>query len=156
MIKSGIKAPSFSLPSSMDGNNKISLEDFIGNKSVILAFYPADDTPVCTSQLSLYNEINDQGIFDAYNAQLLGISVDTPESHKNFAQQLDLSFPLLADSDPAGEIARIYGVWDDNHKISQRALFVIDVDGIIQWSYVSPLDVNPGADGILEALEKKN
>ena len=88
--------------------------------------------------------INDQGIFEDYNAQLLGISVDAPESHKKFAQNLNLSFPLLADSDPAGAIARTYGIWDDKYKISQRALFVIDSEGIVQWSHLSPFDVNPG------------
>ena len=144
-------APDFSLPSSVGGS--LSLSAFRG-QPVILAFYPADWSPVCGDQMVLYNEVLD--MFEAYNAQLLGISVDGIWSHKAFAESRGLTFPLLSDFEPKGEVARRYGVFDAEEGVSQRALFVIDGEGIIRWSYVSPPGVNPGADGILSALESLN
>lgn len=153
MLESGNKAPNFVLPSTI--NRKISLNDLKG-KTVILVFYPADNTPVCSSQLSLYNEIKSQGLFDIYNAELLGISVDNIEKHLGFSKHLDLSYPLLADNNPEGEVTKKYGIFDEKNKTSQRALFVIDPQGIISWSYLSPIGDNPGAEGILDALDSLN
>ncbi|OLS26366.1 MAG: putative peroxiredoxin bcp [Candidatus Heimdallarchaeota archaeon LC_3] len=153
MLESGNKAPNFVLPSTI--NEKISLSDLKG-KPVILVFYPADNTPVCSSQLSLYNEIKSQGLFDNYNAELLGISVDNLEKHQDFSRDLDLSYPLLADNNPEGEVTKKYGIFDEKNKTSQRALFVIDPQGIISWSYLSPIGDNPGAEGILDALDSLN
>lgn len=141
-------APSFTLPSTI--NNPISLTDLKG-KPVILVFYPGDFTPVCGDQLSLYNEL--LSLFGEFDAQLLAISVDGIESHFAFSADRKLDFPLLADSDPFGEVARRYGVFDEESQTCERALFVIDRMGRISWSYLSPRDVNPGADGILKALE---
>jgi peroxiredoxin len=118
---------------------------------VILAFYPADWSPVCGDQVVLYNEI--LPIFEEYNAQLLGISVDGVWCHRAFAQARNLRFPLLSDFEPKGAVARTYGVYREMDGTTERALFVIDAEGIIRWSYVSPIDTNPGADGILAALE---
>jgi peroxiredoxin len=87
-------------------------------------------------------------------AELLGISVDGPWCHKAFAEARHLHFRLLADFEPKGAVARQYGVYRGADGISERALFVIDKEGVITWSYLSPIRVNPGADGILEALEK--
>jgi peroxiredoxin len=126
------------------------LNDFQG-QPLILAFYPADNSPVCSSQLALYNEA--LPLFEEHNAQLLGVSIDTLSSHHTFAQNLNLSFPLLADSDPAGAVARAYGVYDENNNICERALFVISPEGKVHWSHISPKSVNPGANGILDALE---
>jgi peroxiredoxin len=109
---------------------------------------------VCGDQLNLYNEV--LGLFEQHAAQLIGISVDSQWSHRAFAGQNNLSFPLLADFNPKGAVAQAYGVYDDRAGMSRRALFVVDADGIIRWSYVSPADVNPGADGILSALEDIN
>jgi alkyl hydroperoxide reductase subunit AhpC len=117
----------------------------------VLVFYPADWSPVCTDQLSLYNELLPE--FDKFRAQILGISVDSVWSHRAWAQSRNLRFPLLADFEPKGEVARNYGVYDKESGLSERALFVIDENGVIRWSYVSPKGVNPGADGILRALE---
>jgi peroxiredoxin len=141
-------APDFTLPSTID--NPISLTDLRG-KPVILVFYPGDFTPVCSDQLTLYNEL--LALFGSFDAQLLGISVDGLQSHAAFSVDRNLDFPLLADSDPLGEVARRYGVFDEENQTCERALFVIDHTGRIAWSYLSPRDVNPGADGILRALE---
>ena len=116
-----------------------------------LAFYPADWSPVCGDQMAIYNEILPE--FQRYRAELLGISVDGPWCHAAFAQQRQLHFPLLADFEPKGAVARRYGVYRNGEGTSERALFVIDPDGVIRWSYVSPVGVNPGADGILAALD---
>ena len=144
----GIAAPDFSLPATLEG--ALSLSELRG-RPVVLAFYPADFTPVCSSQLALYNEILD--MFADFDAALLGISTDDINTHQDFATAQDLRFPLLADSDPQGQTARAYGAYDEANQACERALFVIDKDGFIQWSYVSPKGVNPGADGILKALE---
>jgi peroxiredoxin len=84
---------------------------------------------------------------------MIGISVDGIFCHKAYAQNRKLKFPLLADFQPKGAVARAYGVYRENDGYSERAIFVIDPHGIIRWSYLSPIDVNPGADGILAALE---
>ena len=116
-----------------------------------MAFYPADWSPVCSDQMALYNEILDE--FGRFDAELLGISVDGIWCHLAFAHDRKLHFPLLSDFEPKGEIARRYGVYRDHDGTSERALFVIDREGIVSWSYCSPVGVNPGADGILRALE---
>jgi peroxiredoxin len=145
----GTPAPDFTLPSGP--GTTISLSDYKG-QPIILFFYPADWSPVCGDQAVLYNELNP--IFQSYNAQVLGISVDGIWSHKAFTDHNNLQFPLLSDFEPKGAVARMYGVYRDEGGTSERALFVIDSEGIIRWSYVSPVSVNPGADGILTALEK--
>ncbi|HEY3476360.1 MAG TPA: peroxiredoxin family protein [Anaerolineales bacterium] len=141
-------APDFTLPSTID--NPISLNNLKG-KPVILVFYPEDFTPVCGDQLTLYNEL--LWLFADFDAQILGISGDSLESHLAFSADRKLDFPLLADSDPLGEVARRYGVFDEESQTCERALFVIDRTGRIAWSYLSPRNVDPGADGILRALE---
>jgi len=148
-LPAGTPAPGFSLPATPD--QRVSLDDLRG-EPVILAFYPADWSPVCGDQMALYNEI--LGEFRRLRAQLIGISVDGVWCHAAFAQDRKLHFPLLADFEPKGEVARRYGVYREKEGIAERALFVIDGGGVIRWSYVSPLGINPGADGILEALEK--
>jgi peroxiredoxin len=120
-------------------------------RPVILAFYPADWSPVCTDQLALYQEVKPE--FDKHGAELLGISVDGLWSHRAFAKDRNLRFPLLADFEPKGEVSRAYRVYRAQDGTSERALYVIDPDGVVSWSYVSPTEVNPGADGILRALE---
>ena len=148
-LAAGVVAPEFQLNSTPD--QKVKLSDFRGNP-VILAFYPADWSPVCGDQMSLYNEILDE--FRRHGAQLLGVSVDGVWCHRAFADARKLHFPLLADFEPKGDVARAFGVYRTGDGISERALFVLDGDGVVRWSYVSPIGINPGADGILEALEK--
>ena len=148
ILKAGTPAPDFTLRVTPD--QQVSLSDFRG-RPVILAFYPADWSPVCGDQMALYNEILPE--FRRHHAVLLGISVDGVWCHGAFAAQRNLHFPLLADFEPKGGVARQYGVYRAHDGTSERALFVLDGDGIVRWSYVSPVGVNPGADGILEALE---
>ena len=144
----GTPAPDFTLLD--QAANPVSLRDFRG-RPVVLAFYPADWSPVCGDQLTLYNEI--LPLFQEHNAQLLAISVDGKWCHRAFAEQRNLHFPLLSDFEPKGAVAQLYGVYDAENGLAQRALFVLDKDGTIRWSHVSPSNVNPGADGILNALE---
>ncbi len=118
---------------------------------MILCFYPADWSPVCGDQVSLYNEILPE--FTKFKAEILGISVDGVWCHEAFAKDHHLHFPLLADFEPKGDVARKYGAYREHDGTCERALFVIDKNGVIAWSYLSPVAVNPGADGILEALE---
>jgi peroxiredoxin len=120
-------------------------------RPVILVFYPADWSPVCGDQVALYNEILSE--FREYDAEILGISVDGVWCHAAFARDRNLHFPLLADFEPKGAVARSYGAYREADGTSERALFVLDAEGIIRWSYCSPIAVNPGADGILSALE---
>jgi len=148
-LAAGVAAPEFQLNATPD--QKVKLSDFRGHP-VILAFYPADWSPVCGDQMALYNEILEE--FRRYDAQLLGLSVDGVWCHRAFAEARKLHFPLLADFEPKGGVARAYGVYRAENGTSERALFVLDGDGVVRWSYVSPIGVNPGADGILEALEK--
>jgi len=149
MLQQRDTAPDFELNATPD--QKIKLKDFKG-KNVILAFYPADWSPVCSDQMALYNEM--LKYFNKYDAQIFGVSVDSVWCHLAFAENRKLHFPLLADFEPKGAVSKAYGVYDDEVGESKRALFVIDKEGKIAWSYLSPVAVNPGADGILDALEK--
>jgi peroxiredoxin len=145
----GTVAPAFTLKSAPD--RTIALSEF-RSRPVILTFYPADWSPVCGDQLALYNEVLPE--FERYGAALLGISVDGPWCHAAYAGARNLQFPLLSDFEPKGEVARRYGVFRASDGTSERAVFVVDGAGVIRWSFLSPIDVNPGADGILHALEE--
>lgn len=145
----GTLAPDFRLQRTPD--RTVALSSFRG-QSVILAFYVADWHPVCTDQLALYQEFLPE--FQRFNAVLLGISVDSAWCHLAFARDYRLTFPLLADAQPKGAMAQAYGVYRPQHGASERAIFVIDATGIIRWSYLAPMGINPGVDGILTALEK--
>lgn len=147
-LPAGTAAPDFHLLSTPDQH--VALGEFRG-RPVILAFYPADWSPVCGDQMTLYNELLPE--FRRHNAALLGISVDGVWCHLAFARDRKLHFPLLADFEPKGKVSRAYGVYQPKAGESGRGLFVLDGDGIIRWSYLSPVGVNPGADGILSALD---
>lgn len=151
MLATGTQAPDFELSAGPD--QTIKLHELQGKK-VILAFYPADWSPVCSDQMALYNQT--LKLFDRYDAHLLGLSVDSKWCHKAFSESRHLHFPLLADFEPKGEVARQYEAYDEQAGDAKRALYVLDEQGIIRWSYLSPNEVNPGAGGILEALEKMN
>ena len=149
ILPAGVQAPPFTLRSTP--NQSFSLSDFRG-RPVVLAFYPADWSPVCGDQMALYNEMREE--FATYGAQLFGISVDGVWCHKAFAEVRRIQFPLLSDFEPKGEVSRSYGAYDSSDGTSTRALFVLDGNGVIRWSYLSPIDVNPGADGIFAALDQ--
>ena len=141
-------APDFGLHSTPD--QVVSLSDFRG-APLIVAFYPADWSPVCGDQLGLYNELLTE--FSEFGAQLVGISVDGIWCHLAFSKDRKLHIPLLSDFEPKGSVAQLYGVYNQKSGEAERALFVIDSEGSIRWSYVSPVGINPGANGILQALE---
>ena len=141
-------APDFTLRVTPDQN--LSLSELRG-RPVILAFYPADWSPVCGDQMALYNEVLPE--FQKFNAELIGISVDGAWCHEAFVKDRHLRFPLLSDFEPKGAVAQKYGAYRKSEGICERALFVIDKNGVIAWSYLSPIAINPGADEILEALE---
>ena len=149
MLASGMKAPSFTLRVTPD--QTLSLSEFAGRR-VILAFYPADWSPVCGDQMTLYNHVLSE--FRKKGAELVGISVDGAWCHQAFARDRNLHFPLLADFHPKGEVSRAYGAYRDDVGESARALFIVDEKGTVSWSHLSPVALNPGADGILDALDQ--
>jgi peroxiredoxin len=148
LLKAGSKAPNFTLKSTPD--QTVSLQELLG-RPVVLAFYPADWSPVCTDQMGLYAQLMPE--FKKFDAEILGISVDGIWSHLAFARDRKLNFPLLSDFEPKGAVSRLYGAFEEKIGESARALFVINKKGTVHWSYLSPDGVNPGADGILSALE---
>jgi peroxiredoxin len=147
-LQPGITAPDFTLRTTP--NQSISLNQYHGNP-VILVFYPADFSPVCGDEMTLFNELLPE--FQRLNTEVMGISVDGVWCHLAFSKEKNLKIPLLADFEPKGEVAKKYGVYRKKDGIAERALFLLDKDGIIRYSYVSPIGVNPGADGVLKALE---
>ena len=148
LLQKGTPAPPFELYATPD--QKLSLTDLRG-KPIILAFYPADWSPVCGDQMALFNET--LAFFHPYKAELIGISVDSTWSHLAFSQNRKLHFPLLADFEPKGAVSSLFGAYNEISGQCRRALFVIDEQGVIQWSFLSPDGINPGADGILAALK---
>src|SRR5256714_13162379 len=144
----GIEAPDFNLHVTPD--QTLSLSELRG-RPIVLAFYPADWSPVCGDQMTLYSEILPE--FERYGATVLGISVDGAWCHLAYRKHQKIAFPLLADFEPKGAIARRYGAYRHQDGVAERALFVLESNGVIYWSYLSPIGVNPGADGILKALE---
>jgi peroxiredoxin len=150
VIEPGAPAPEFSLPD-QDGK-PVSPADFRG-RPLLLVFYPADFSPVCTDQLSIYQDSLAE--FESRGVQLLGISVDGAFCHKAFQSHLSLTIPLLADFHPKGEVAKAYGVWSEDHGVSGRALVMVGPDGVVQWSHLSPPLEIPGANLIFDALEQR-
>ena len=151
ILPAGQQAPDFTLHVTPD--QMLSLSELRGRR-VILAFYPADWSPVCGDQMALYNQLLSE--FRSRGAELVGISVDGAWCHQAYAQHNNLHFPLLADFEPKGKVARLYGAYRTSEGVAERALFVLDENGVIAWSYCSPIAVNPGADGILDALDRLN
>lgn len=148
ILEPGTRAPEFTLPSTPE--RRLALSDLRG-KPAVLAFYPADWSPVCGDQMALYSEMIEE--FQRLRAQLVGISVDGVWCHMAFAAARKLKFPLLADFEPKGSVSKQYGAYSEQEGVSERALFVLDAQGLVSWSYLSPMGVNPGADGIFDALE---
>ena len=148
MIEPGAKAPDFALRD-QDGN-EVGLADFKGRK-LVLAFYPLDFSPVCTDQLSLYQEV--LGEIEAKGATLVGVSVDSAFCHRAFREHLNLTMPLLADFHPKGEMSSAYGAYREERGSTNRSLVLVDEEGIVRWSYASPSTREiPGANLIFDAL----
>jgi peroxiredoxin len=148
-LPSGMVAPQFTLR--VTPERTTSLADWLGSP-IVLIFYPSDFNPVCIDELAVFNEL--MPIFSRRSAKLFGISVDNVWSHMALARELKLRFPLLADFHPKGAVTRAYNAWREQDGTSERGLYVIDQAGLISWSHLSPINVNPGADGVLEALDR--
>lgn len=148
ILQAGTQAPEFTLHSTPD--QSLSLAELRG-RPVVLAFYPADWSPVCGDEMALFNAVLPD--LQELGAEMIGISVDGVWCHAAFARSRNLHFPLLADFEPKGAVSRQFGAYREGDGVSERALFVIDAKGDIAWSYLSPIGVNPGADGVLRALE---
>jgi peroxiredoxin len=148
VIEPGTQAPDFSLPDSE--GNMIGLGDFAGRK-LVLCFYPLDFSPVCSDQLSIYQEV--LGDIEAKGASLVGVSVDSAYCHRAFRERLNLTMPLLADFHPKGEMSREYGAYQEEFGTDNRSLVLVDDDGMVRWSYAtdSVKDI-PGANLIFDAL----
>jgi peroxiredoxin len=148
-LPAGTPAPDFRLKRTPD--QFLTLSELRGHP-VVLVFYPADWSPVCGDQLVVYNE--QYAEFEKHQASIVGISVDSAWCHVAYAKDRKLQFPIVSDFEPKGEVARQYGVYRAGDGTAERALFVLDGEGIIRWSHVSPVGVNPGIEGILKALEE--
>jgi peroxiredoxin (alkyl hydroperoxide reductase subunit C) len=148
MIEPGTRAPDFSLPD-QDGD-EVSLASLRG-QTVVLVFYPLDFSPVCTDQLNVYQEILPD--LEGEGVGMYGISVDSSFSHKAFQRELGVSIPLLADFHPKAQVTKLFGVYDEERGVAQRALVMIGPDGVVRWAYASqgPLEI-PGANLIFDAL----
>ena len=151
MIEAGREAPDFTLPD--QEGNEVSLRDLRG-ESVLLVFYPNDFSPVCTDQLSVYQEA--LGELEARGVRLYGISVDSAFCHRAFQGHLGITIPLLADFNPKGQVARSFGVYSEDYGVAARALVLIGPDGVVQWAYRSPSPLEiPGTDLIFGALDEQ-
>jgi peroxiredoxin len=150
VIQPGSTAPDFTLRD-QDGR-EVSLADFRG-QTVVLVFYPADFSPVCTDQLNIYQEVLDQ--LEERGAKVIGISVDGPFCHKAFRDHLNLTIPLLADFHPKGEVSRAYGVWSEDYGVASRALVMVGPEGDVRWTYMSAALEVPGANLIFDALDER-
>jgi peroxiredoxin (alkyl hydroperoxide reductase subunit C) len=150
MISAGEPAPEFTLRN-QDGE-KVSLSDFRGRK-VLLVFYPLDFSPVCTDQLSIYQEVKPE--VEAAGLTMVGISVDSGFAHKAFQESLGIDIPLLADFEPKGEVARAYGAYVEKFGHANRSLVLIDEEGAVEWAHESPTPLEiPGANLIFDALDR--
>jgi peroxiredoxin len=148
MVEPGTPAPDFSLPD--QSGNMVSLGDFAGRK-LMLCFYPLDFSPVCSDQLSIYQEVLPE--IEAKGAELVGVSVDSAYCHRAFREHLNLTMPLLADFHPKGAMSRDYGAYQDDFGTDNRSLVLVGDDGVVRWSYASPSPKEiPGANLIFDAL----
>jgi len=148
MIAAGETAPEFTLRN-QDGA-KVSLSDFRGRK-LLIVFYPLDFSPVCTDQLSIYQEVKPE--IEAKGVTMVGISVDSGFAHKAFQEKLGLDTPLLADFEPKGAVARAYGAYIEKVGHANRSLVLVDEQGMVEWVHESPTPLEiPGANLIFDAL----
>ncbi len=148
VLESGASAPDFTLHATPD--QTLTLTELRG-RPVVLVFYPADWSAVCGDELNVFNAA--LPLLKKYQAVVLGISVDSVWSHQAFIKDRNLHFDLLSDFEPKGEVSKRYGAYDFHAGSSKRALFLIDPAGKVAWSFLSPVALNPGVDGVLDALD---
>jgi peroxiredoxin len=156
-LKVGDAAPEFDLPAVV-GNirQRVKLSDYRG-RNVVLVFYPADWTPVCTAELPAFNAELEK--FAGYNADVIGISVDSLPSHMAWQKKEIgmLSLPLASDFYPHGEVASKFGILREGEPlpgVSERAIFVLDKEGRVAFAKTYPLDRQPEPDEVFEVLRK--
>jgi peroxiredoxin len=148
VIEPGTPAPDFELPNHR--GEPVRLADFHGRK-LMLCFYPSDFSPVCSDQLSLYQEVLSE--VRAKGAELVGISTDGSWAHNAFRKHLGLEMTLLSDFHPKGEVSRAYGAYLEDWGTPNRSLVLIDEDGVVRWVYAEATPVSiPGANLIFDAL----
>jgi peroxiredoxin len=148
LIEPGTSAPDFTLPNHR--GEQVSLSDFKGRR-LMLVFYPADFSPACSDQLSIYQEVLDQ--ISKAGVQLVGVSVDSSWTHNAFRKQLGLEMPLLSDFHPKGAVSASYGAYRDEWGTTNRSLVLIDEQGIVRWVHESPTPIEiPGANLIFDAI----
>ena len=151
MLTAGQEAPDFELRSHKGGAMKLS--DFRGKKNVVLAFHPLAFTPVCANQMRGYE--SDLAQFEKEGAAVLGISIDAQPAKAAWAKTLDsISYDLLSDFHPHGEVAKQYGVFREKEGFSERAIFVIDKAGKVAWSKVYAIPELPNNDEVFAALRR--
>ena len=157
MIDIGTDAPEFELPSSeltTEGRpgKKIKLSDYRGKKNVVLAFYPLDFSPTCSTEHGCLRD--DLPQLEAANAQVLGVSVDSAWTHQAFAKQMGIKYPLLADFHPKGSVAEKYGLYEADKGITSRATVIVDKNGKVAWTQNHGLGNARDDKAIIEALKK--
>ncbi len=148
-IAVGQPAPEFTLKD--QSQKEVKLSDFRG-KNIVLIFYPLDFSPVCTNEHACF--VNDMKRFETFNAQVLGLSVDSVWSHKAFADKMGISYPLLADFNPRGAVADKFGVYLGDKGITGRAIAIVDKMGKIAWLKNYDIPVVPDMKEVAEALAK--
>jgi mycoredoxin-dependent peroxiredoxin len=155
-IQVGAEAPDFELPSNILDNGrpgkKVRLSDFRGKKNVVLAFYPLDFSPTCSTENQCFRE--DFSEFQKAGAQVLGISVDSAWAHMAFAKQMGLEYPLLADFQPRGDAASKYGLYLADKGITARATVIVDKQGKVAWVRVEEIPNARDNKAILAELAK--
>lgn len=147
-VKVGDTAPDFTLPSQT--GQKLSLKDFIGKKSVVLYFYPKDDTPGCTKESCAFRDSYEQ--FQEAGAEVIGVSSDSPESHQKFASKYNLPFTLLSDS--GKNLRTLYGVPSTLGILPGRVTYVIDKQGIVRHIFNSMMNFNAHVEESLKTLRE--
>jgi peroxiredoxin len=144
----GAPAPEFTLKD--QDQKEVKLSDFRGRKNVVLVFYPLDWSPVCTNEHACI--VNGMKQFEALDAQVLGLSVDSVWSHKAYAEKMHITYPLLADFHPRGAVAAQYGVYLADKGITGRAISIIDRNGNLAWHKNYDIPVVPDIDEVSKAL----
>jgi peroxiredoxin len=148
-LQAGDEAPDFELRSHKGGS--VRLSDYRGKKNVVIAFHPLAFTPVCATQMTGYE--SDRARLDSHDAVVLGISIDPQPSKAAWAKSLgSISFDLLSDFHPHGEVAQRYGVFRPKEGFSERAVFVVDKQGQVAWSKVYDIPEQPRSEDYLNAL----
>lgn len=147
MVTPGTPAPDFALPN--QDRETVRLSDFQGRRHVVVAFHPLAFTPVCSAQVQSYDR--ERPTIDGLDAEVLVVSTDTGPAKRAWAEALGVRMQMLSDFHPQGEVARAFGVLGEGG-LAQRAVFVIDKDGIVRWAAGYGMDDHPPVEDVIAAL----